>query len=129
MLFLFDNDSESLWSLGDILGYLVLYGDELHHAIEALLEEVDIHVLGASDEEEVDFDTIALSEPLGDLLGLELEVMFPGTHFDLDNLEFAHHDFRLGSLLLLFFIVLILAVIHDLRDWRSSRGRDLYEVE
>ncbi len=129
MLFLLDDDGESLGSLGDILRYLVLDGDEFHHTVETLLEEVDIHVLGASDEEEVDFDTIALSDPLRDLLGLEFKVMFSSAYFDLDNLEFAHHDFRLGSLLLLLFIVLILTVIHDLGDRRSSSGGDLNEVE
>ncbi len=88
-LLLFDNNTESLWSFHDILGDFVFDGDELHDALETFLEEVQIHIFGTSNEEEVDFDAVTFAEPFGDPLGFELEIMLAGADFDLNYLEFA----------------------------------------
>ena len=45
LLFLFDDEAETLWSFDNILSYLVFNGDELHDTVEAFFEEIHIHIL------------------------------------------------------------------------------------
>lgn len=62
-LLFFDDNSETLKTFFDIFGDLILFGDEFHDTGKSFLEEIDVHILGSTAKEKVDFDAMAFFEP------------------------------------------------------------------
>lgn len=87
MLFLFDDGRDALGSLEGSARYLVFDGDELENSIETLFEEVEVHILRAADEEEINLHPMAFLEPFRGFFRFELEVVIAGAYFDLNILQ------------------------------------------
>ncbi len=129
LLFLLDDNGEALQSLLRRFGDRVLLGDELEDAFESLFQEVELHVLRAAGEEEVDFDSMSLLQPFRCLFRFQCKIVFAGADLHLDILHFDDVGFRLGRLELFVLIVLKLSVVHDLRDRRDGVRRDFDEIK
>ncbi len=63
-------------------------GNEFEEAFKSFFEKRLIHVLIATREEEVDFDTVPFLEPLGGALRFYCEIAVTGSYLDLYSLRF-----------------------------------------
>src|SRR5262245_30604319 len=55
---------ETLWALLDLNSNLVAFRNDRKKTLQALLQEIELHVLVAAPEEEVDFHAMAFFKPL-----------------------------------------------------------------
>lgn len=125
----FDNSGHALGRFGGRGGDYIVDGQELEEAVHAGLEEVDVEVLGAAGQKEVEFDPVAFREPFTSLLCLEGEVVVASTKLDLYVLNFDRMSLGLGLLLLLVLGIHVLAKVGNFCDGRSGACRDLDKVE
>src|SRR3989338_6940138 len=84
---LLDHTTHAFGALLSRIGDLVVHGDELEHALDALLKKFLFHILQAARQEEVHADAVALGEPFTRFLRLEHEVMVAGAELDLHSLD------------------------------------------
>ena len=128
-IILLNDDREALWALLDLVRDFIRFWDDCKEALQAVLEEFELHVLIATPEEEVDLDPVTLPEPGSDLGRLYVHVVGRGADLDLSLLRLGDLGFRLHLLVLLLLLILILAVISDTYYWRIGIRGDLNEVE
>src|SRR3989344_6340688 len=124
-----DDAREPLWAPRDRLSDLIGVGDAREELLETVLKEGLLHALVATLEEEFGAHPVALGEPVSGLPGLKVHVMLAGANLDLDLFGLRDLALRLHCLLLLASLVFEFTIIHDLRNGRDGRGRDLDKVE
>ena len=95
---------EAFGAFLDVHGYFVPLGDNGQEALKAFFEEVELHVLVASPEEEVYFDAMTLAQPFGYFVSFDSHVVLGGADFDLRFFGLADMGARLN--LFVFFLLL-----------------------
>lgn len=120
---------EPFWTFSDGVGNLVWFGNEKEESLEALLQEIEFHVLVASPQEEIDLYPVPFFEPLCDPRGLQCKVVLAGADLDLDGLGLGYVRFCLDFPLLLLQLVLELTIVRYFSNGRICPRRDFNEVE
>ena len=98
------------------------------HAIEDIAAGLGVGDLAAAELYE-QADLVTLVEETTRVLDLEVEVVLVGLGSELDLFELLRLLVALGLALALGGLVLELAVVHDLADWRHGLGIDLYQLQ
>ena len=97
-------------------------------AAEDVLADLAVGDLAAA-EHNRDARLVPFHEELADLADLERIVVLLRLGTELDLLELDHRLLLLRLVRALLLLILVLAVVHDLADWRLGHRRDFDEVE